>query len=153
MKIPGKRRQSRRGTTLVELLVAGLLLAVGMMGLVNTWLFSFRVTENTDNSAIAYSLGRYAIERVKMNGFLNASEGTSEAYYNGNQVSVAQNAATVRFRVTTSVISDAVKSGTIGVAGAVPADNALRTVTITVRLQPAGTTLYQTNTYMARAGV
>jgi Tfp pilus assembly protein PilV len=155
MKIPGTRRQSRRGTTLIELLVAGLLLAIGMMGLVNTWVFSFNVTTNTDNSAIAYSLGRFAIERVKMSGFhpTTSNEGTTDAYYNGNQVSVASNATNCRFRVTTSVVSDQVASGTAGVAGAVPADGALRTVTITVRLQPAGTTLYTTTTYMARAGI
>lgn len=153
MKIPGKNRQSRQGATLVEVLVAALLLSIGLMGLLNTWVFSYNVTTNTDNSAIAYSLGRFALERVKMTGFYATAEGSTDAYYSGNEVSVASNASNVRFRVTTSVTSDQVASGTAGVAGAVPADNALRTVTITVRLQPAGTVLYQTNTYLARAGV
>lgn len=151
MKFPLSLRQLRRGFTLVETLVAGLLLSIGIMGLVSIWLVSFRVTENTDNAAIAYNLGRHALERIKLSGFPSAAEGTSDYYYDGNQTVVS--AGSSRFWVTTSVVSDSVESGTSGQAGAVPADDALRTVTITVRLQSTAAVLYTTSTYLARAGI
>src|SRR4051794_25092389 len=103
MKIPGSCRQSIqrlaplrlirragrkrkcRGSGLIELLVASLLLCIGLMGLVNTWAFSFRVTQNTDDRGTAYVLARQAMERVKMAGFNGAAEGTATTYYNANQ--------------------------------------------------------------------
>jgi len=151
MKIRGKRRQSEYGGTFVEIMVAGVLLSIGLMGLVNVWLFSFRVTTNTDDKVIAYNLGRQAMERVKMAGFTSAAEGSSDEYYTGDQV-LTPSGGTWRFRVTTNIVSDQVKSGTPGVAGAVPADTALRTVTITVRLVGTAEILYQTTTYLVRAG-
>lgn len=146
------RSRRQRGAALIELMVASLLLTIGIMALVNMWVFSMRLTIQTDDKAIAYNLGRQAMERVKMAGFTNAAEGTSTTYYNGNQVQQA-GAGTARFSVTTSVVSDSVKSGTAGQAGAVPADAALRTVTITVRLVNGGTTQYTTSTYLVRAGI
>src|SRR5436190_13590554 len=105
MKLPGSFRKSERGTTYIELLVAALLMSIGLMGLVNTWFFSYRISTNTDDGGIAYSLGRYALERVKMSGFKNAAEGDSNLYYSGNEVSVAAGSATCRYKVTTSVPS------------------------------------------------
>lgn len=151
MKTAYTRRQSFRGTTLVELLMAGLLLSIGMMGLVGTWVFSFRVTANTDDMAIAYNLGRAAVEDIKRYGFPNAPEGTTTTYYNGNQSSVSQDSS--RFTVVSSLVSAAVKSGSSGVSGAVPADSTIRTVTVTVTLTSTGASLYTTTTYMVRAGI
>jgi Tfp pilus assembly protein PilV len=136
---------------LIELLVASLLLCIGLMGLVNTWAFSFRVTQNTDNRGTAYVLARQALERVKMSGFNGTAEGTTTAYYNGNQETAA--AAAAYFTVTTSVVSDSVQSGTAGVAGAVPAPEALRTATVTVKLSSSGLALFTTSTYLVRAGI
>lgn len=144
------RRKSRRASTYIEALVAGLLLAVGMMALVNVWAFSLRVTVNTDDESIAYNLGRFALERVKQSGFATP-EGTSATYYDDNQNVVSQAAA--RFQVTTGVVSDLVKSGTPGQSGAVPANGALRTVTVTVDYASGGGTLFQENTYLARGGI
>ena len=153
MKLPGSYRKSERGVTYIELLVASLLMAIGLMGLVNTWFYSYQMTTNTDDSGIAYNLGRFSLERVKMNGFKNAAEGTSNLYYSGNEVAVAAGSATCRYTATTSVTSSSVKSGTIGVAGAVPADAALRTVVITVKMYSTNAVIYQTTTYLSRAGI
>lgn len=149
MKIRGKRRKSEHGGTFVEIMIAGLLLSIGMMALVNVWLFAFRVTTNTDDKVIAYNLGRQAMERVKMAGFSSAAEGTTIQYFTGDQAQVTSG---YRFKVTTYIVSDQVSSGTPGTAGAVPADSALRTVTVTVQLHPTNETLYQSSTYLVRAG-
>lgn len=156
MKIPVKRRQSEHGGSFVELMVAGLLLSIGLMAIVNLWTFSFRVTTNTDDIGIGYQLGRQAMERVKMSGFSSASEGSTTNYYTGDQALTTSSSSTRRYAVTTNIVSDQVTSGTPGVAGAVPADGALRTVTITVQLIEGGQvvrTLYQTTTYLVRAGI
>jgi len=126
------------------------------MAIANLWTFSFRVTTNTDDITIGYQLGRQAMERVKMAGFSAASEGSSTNYYTGDQVLTSSTSPTRRYAVTTNIVSDQVTSGTSGVAGAVPADGALRTVTITVQLIEGGQvvrTLYQTSTYLAKAGI
>ena len=169
MKIPGSCRQSiqrlapfrlvrgagrkRRcsGSGLIELLVATLLLCIGLMGLVNTWAFSFRVTQNTDDRGTAYVLARQAMERVKMSGFSGTAEGTTTAYYTGSQATTT--AGSAYYTVTTSVVSDSVQSGTAGAAGAVPAQAALRTVTVTVTLSSSARTLFTTSTYLVRAGI
>ena len=134
-------------------MVAGLLLSISMMAMVNTWVFSFRVTTNTDNSVIAYNLGRQAVEVLKRSVFPLPQEGTTTAYYDGNQVSVGSAAASRRFSVTTAVVSDTMKSGSSGVAGGVPADYSLRHVTVDVILLENGTTLYHTETNLTRAGI
>lgn len=147
-----RRRKSLRGVSLVELLIAGLLLSISMMAMVQMWAFAYRVTANTDDKGIAYNLGRQAMETVKMSGFDNAAEGTATAYYNGLQVAQGSS-STARYSVTTSVVSSAVSSGTAGLSGAVPSTTALRTVSITVSLVSGGTALYQTSTYLVKAGI
>lgn len=165
VKLPGNRRQleqrTRRGITYVEVLMAGLLLSIGLTGLVNLWVFSFRVSVNTDDQVIAYNLGRQGIEAVKRAGFDNATESDSShataVYYDGNQSVVTSNSSRRRFSVLTTVVSSAVKSGTIGISGAVPADSALRTVTVTVTQIDATTgstsVLYETKTLLAKGGI
>jgi Tfp pilus assembly protein PilV len=143
MKLPGYRRQSkckvrpcsRRGITFVELLVAGVLLCIGLMALVQAWSFSFRVTAITDDNVIAYNLGRQAMEQAKMDGFNNAV--SSVYYYDGNQGNKSATLSSVhRFSVTTTV------SGTT-----------LKQVDVTVTLVGTGQALYQTHTYLVRAGI
>jgi Tfp pilus assembly protein PilV len=153
MKLPGGFRKSERGFSYVEILVSALLMSIGLMGLLNTWLFSFRISMNTDDSAIAYSLGRFSLERVKMTGFVASEEGTTNSYYSGNEVATTAGSATCRYKVTRTLTSSAVTAGTIGVSGAVPADNALRTLVVTVRMYSTNAILYSTTTYLARAGV
>ncbi len=153
MKLPGKSRQSQQGTTLPEVLIAGLLLAIGMMALVNVWAFSFGVTTSTDKSAIAYNLGRFAMERVKMSGFNSSSiEGSSDVYYDAseNQLTSSTGAA---YKVNTTVVSSAVSSGTAGVSGAVPDPYAYRTVDVTVTDLSNSTMLYESKNYLVRAGI
>lgn len=153
MKIRVKRRQLQHGTTLVELLVAALLLSIGLMALVNMWMYSFRMTVITDDYGVAYNLGRQAMEQVKMQGFASAPEGSTVVHYRANQTVTSTGASDRRYQVTTSIVSSSVKSGTPGSAGAVPMDTAIRTVTVTVRLTASNQVIYVTHTYLARGGV
>jgi len=123
------------------------------MGVVNTWAFSFRVTQNTDDKGIAYSLARQAVERIKMTGFTNTAEGTTVSYYNLNQAAASSGTTQAYFKVTTSVVSDLIQSGTAGVSGAVPTNEALRMVTVTVQNASTSTTLFSTKAYLVRAGI
>lgn len=145
-------RRRQRGITFVELLVAGLILSIGFMGIVQTWVYSFNVTTASDDSAIAYNLGRQAVERAKESGFTAAAEGTATNYYDGNQVLQGSSAGS-RYTVTTAISSDVMSSGTSGQTGGVAAQSALRTVAVTVTLTSDGTTLYTTTTYLCRAGI
>jgi Tfp pilus assembly protein PilV len=133
------------------LLVAGLLLSIGLMAIVQTWTYSFFVTASSDDSTVAYNLGRQAIERTKTSGFDAAPEGVVNVYYNGNQTQTSSSIS--RYTVRTTIVSDIVKSGTAGATGAVPDPYALRSVTTRVTLTTGGSVLYQTSTYLCRAGI
>ncbi len=143
----------RRGVTFVELMVASLLVAIGLGGLVHMWAFSFQVTVNNEDIGMAYNLGNQRMEAVKIAGFANAPEGTTSTYYDGNEMPVAAGATAALYRLDVNIVSSAVTSGTAGMSGAVPADTALRTVTITGTVIPSGKTLYRTYTYLAKGGV
>ena len=147
-----KKRRTRRGITFVELLVSALLMSIGVMGLVGTWAFSYRVTENTDNVGMAYNVGRMVLEQIKLQGFATA-EGTQTFHYNGNGVAVSATSPTRRFTVTSVVTSDMVTSGTAGQSGAVPSPYALRTVQINVVMPSTGATVWTTQTRLVRAGI
>jgi len=146
-------RPNQRGFTFVELLVAAMLMSISLMALVNIWAFSYRMTADNDDRGIAYNIGRITIETVKVAGFTNAVEGSTTTYYDAYEAVRATAASPARFRVVTSIVSSAVKSGTIGAAGAVPADTAYRTVTITVTRLTDSKTLYTTGSYLVRAGI
>lgn len=147
------RRRCESGFTFIELMVAAVIMIIGLMGLINLWIFSYQVTTNTDYAGIAYNLGRQTIERTKMLGFANAPEGTFTTYYDGDQNQVSQTSGSAVYQVTTSIVSDATQSGSPGQIGAVPASSALRTVTVTVSLVSSGKVVYQTNTYLADDGI
>lgn len=147
-----KRRRTRRGITFVELLVSALLMSIGVMGLVGTWAFSYRVTENTDNVGMAYNVGRMVLEQIKLQGF-SAPEGTQTYHYTGNGVATTSTSPTRRFTVTSVITSDMVTAGTAGQSGATPSPYALRTVQINVVLPSTGATVWTTQTRLVRAGI
>jgi prepilin-type N-terminal cleavage/methylation domain-containing protein len=125
----------RSGFTIIEVLVATMILSVLIAGSVSAWVFMLNLTVKVDNSGVAYSLGRQSIERIKQTGFFNTTEVAG-----GNHV----------YKVVTSVIS-----GTpIDIGGGVikPADDTLRTVTVSVYSWPGNLLIYTMGTYLARAG-
>ena len=146
------KRRTRRGITFVELLVSALLMSIGVMGLVGTWAFSYRVTENTDNVGMAYNVGRMVLEQYKLMGF-SAPEGPANFYFDGNAQGCSSTSTSCRFWVTVQITSDLVQSGTAGVTGAVPNQYALRTLTLDVKRKSTGASLWQTQTRLVKAGI
>jgi prepilin-type N-terminal cleavage/methylation domain-containing protein len=141
----------RSGFTIIEVLVATMILSVLIAGSVSAWVFMLNLTVKVDNSGVAYSLGRQSIERIKQTGFFNTTEGATTLYYDvdaGSENAVA--GGNHVYKVVTSVIS-----GTpIDIGGGVikPADDTLRTVTVSVYSWPGNLLIYTMGTYLARAG-
>jgi uncharacterized protein (TIGR02598 family) len=144
----------RRGDTLMEVLVASLIVGVCVSALVSLWSLSYMLTRDTDDQDVAYTLARQALEAVKQTGFYNTAEAPSSApvthYFDANQTNLDNQSSSARYKVRTTVISDKTVNGSNPVQ---PQDDALRTVTVTVTLVSGGTALYQTSTYLARAGI
>ena len=139
---------------LMEVLVAALIVGSSLAALVSAWRFSYFLTIRTDDKGIAYSLARQTVETVKQTGFTNTAEITVAApvvhYFNAQEQNLDAAPASARYKVSLSVVSDALVSGS---SPATPTPDALRTVTVTVTLLQTGETLYQTSAYLARAGV
>lgn len=140
-----RNSSGQKGTTLIEVLIAGLILAVGIMGVVNLWAVSFRLTLNTTDIGIAYNLGRQAVERTKQSGFRGAHEGTIVTYYTATG-EIAPSRDQSRYVVTITVQSDPVENGS-------PGPNSVRIVRATVTLRVTGDLLYATATYLVRGGI
>lgn len=68
-RLPRPQQRGRRGLTLIELLVASLILAVSLMALVATWFNMLTATIDTDDRGAAYECARIVLERAHVNGF------------------------------------------------------------------------------------
>ena len=139
---------------LLEVMVAALIVGSSLASLVSAWRFSYFMTIRVDDKGVAYSLARQTLETVKQTGFTNTAEITAAApvvhYFDAQEQNQDMTPAAARYKVTLSVVSDALAAGS---SPAAPASDALRTVTVTVLLLQTGETLYQTGAYLARAGV
>ena len=119
--------------------------------MVSTWYVGFSVAVQTDQTGVAYNLGRRAMEEAKQTGFASTPEGTAILYYDsqGGNESATRTSAHA-YQVTTVVSSDLTISSSNPVQ---PTPDALRTVTVTVTILSNNTTAYQVSTYFARAGI
>lgn len=146
------RRTGRRGMSLVEVLVAALILGVSLAAMVGLWYFSANMTASAEDTAVAYNLARKAIEGAKETGFFNTPEASTSTpvthYYDASESLQDGTPSAARYRVTTSVVSSSYASGST----TVPANNATRTVIVTVFLSSNGSALYSTGTYLVRSG-
>src|SRR5688572_27251498 len=120
--------RSRRGMTLIESLVASIIIAVCIMGVVSLWGFTMNMTSNTDERAVGYNLVRRALEKAKSQGFVSAPEGTAVLYYDAAGGGESGTRGSLKFSVTTVVTSSLFETQN-GVTR--PADNAIRTVVAT----------------------
>jgi len=140
-----RRRPAARGFTLVEVLVAGVILSIGILAISRLWIVTHGLTISTDDKGIAYNLGRLAIEQTKLAGFESAPEGSATVYYDANQNATTESQA--RFAVTRTITTSP------AISGAAPDPSAIRTVTVTVTHLATNQVLYQTDTYLVRAGI
>src|SRR5437879_6465282 len=75
------------GVTFVEVMFASLILVVGLMAMMNVWLFSMQLTRTTDETAVGYSLGRETLEDARKAGYLLTAitpTGPTQTYYNSD---------------------------------------------------------------------
>lgn len=136
--------------TLVESLVASVIIAVCIMGVVSLWGFSMNMTTNTDDRAVGYNLVRRAVEKAKSLGFSGAPEGTAVLYYDAAGGGESGSRGNLKFSVMTVVTSSLfeIQNGVTR-----PADNAVRTVVVTVRTVSNGATVEKGGTLLVRGGL
>jgi len=133
-------RGRRRGLTFVELLAAALILAVGLFAMLNVWLFGWRMTEASDEEAVACSLGRSHMEQIHRDGFAWTQGGVENHYY--TRTGAAADPAEGYFRVAV------VKTRSAGFVAHVRSTE----VVIAVERVADGAVLYQTRTHLALGG-
>jgi Tfp pilus assembly protein PilV len=142
-----KRIASHKGITMMEVLVAGVVLITCVVALVQFMYVNFALTGQAEDISSAYSMARTAIETVRQQGFSNAPEGSSTVYYDGSATfppSTSQVSSSV-FSCNTNIVSDIF-------SGSNPAPTALRTVTVTVTRLSNSLIVYQTTTALADYG-
>lgn len=144
-----RRALKRPGVSFIETLVASLIVAGSLMGMVTLWQFSFKLTMTTNATGIGYTVGRRAIEEIQQQGFDYAADGSSTIYFDvsGGGRSTTQ-ATSSAYKVTTTVTTSAYVGTTT-----TPATTALRTVSVTVVYLPTSSTVYSTGTYLVKGGV
>lgn len=150
----GPARRISRGLSLLEVLVAMLVVGVTAASLVSMWYFGYNVASDADDVTMAYNLARENLESIKETGFYNTAEAPASSpviyYYDPTGASQAAGSSSRRYEVTITVVSDKTQSGSSPVQ---PAADALRTVTITVTRITDSSTLCTLTSYLARNGV
>ena len=135
-------------------MVSSAICVLCMSIMIQLWAFSTLFTVQTSDNAVACDLARQTIETLKETGFSQTPEAPSTAplvhYYSINTVNLDNTPNTARYKVTTTVVSDSLVSGSNPVT---PSPNALRLVTTTVTLTSSGNVLTTLRTYLARSGI
>lgn len=157
MAHPTKSRQ--RGAGYIELLASSLILALSLLAALSLFGFSMTLVSRTGDEGVAYNIARVNIENAHQLGF-NAKnsdgswalpDGTTTVYYDTLGKNPTTTASTTGFKMVQTVSSD--KTTTLGGGGTVPADDALRTVTVNVYRLPDNALIEQSGTLLARSGV
>jgi len=142
-----KRNRRQSGITMVEVLVAGIVLVTSVVALIQFMYVNFALTAKANYISTGYTMARTAVEYVREQGFTNAAEGTTTVYYDANATyppSTSQVSSSV-YSCSTLIASDQLN-------GSTPAPTALRKVTVTVTLLSSGLIVYQTTTALADYG-
>jgi type II secretory pathway pseudopilin PulG len=146
--------RAKRATVMIEVLVSAAIMSICVAATVSTLYFSHRTSTRAVWIGVAYNLARQKVEEVKQQGFYNVAEATTSApvteYYSAAMAKQGSNNSATQYIVTTSVVSDATKSG---VSPTAPTDTAIRTVTVTVKTKLTGEVLCTMYTYLARSGI
>jgi prepilin-type N-terminal cleavage/methylation domain-containing protein len=133
-----------RGLTLVELLVALLLVGVALGALVALWPLGFTTTQRSQDIGVGYNVARQEIERAKNMGFLLLPEGTWTTAYDGlGNPTASENP---HFIATTSV-------QTIPDAYGEVHSRCLRVLHVEVDERDVSDPVFVSTTYLARGGI
>lgn len=133
-----------RGITFIELLVALLLLAVCLIGLVGLWSFGFNITGHSQDVGAAYNIARREVEKARTVGYMLLPEGTQTTAYDG--LGNPTTGASPHFTATRTVLTIPDASGQINTG-------CLREVTVRVTARDMGGTAFETTTYFTRGGI
>ena len=134
----------RRGVTLIELLVALLILGVSLIALVGLWGFGFNVTGDSQDLAVAYSVARQEIERAKNMTYFFLPEATWTSSYDGLGNPTTEADPHFVAAVTVHTFLDA--NGELNTG-------CLREMSVTVTARDQGQAVFETLTYLTRGGV
>ena len=157
-------RRLQRGVHLVEVLVAGVIMSISLAAIVSMFLFSYRITQRSDDTSLAYNISRQELERIRAEGFKNTVlvrdgngvvtsrglDGTETLYFDSVGTKLA-NSSGAAYSVLISVTSD--RLDTLNGGGQRPADDALRTVLVTVTRLYDNTVVHREGTCLSRSGV
>lgn len=145
-----RTHRTQSGATMLEALVAAIIIGVAIMGLMSLWSFSAALSAKVDRDSIGYNLARRGLEKARAAGFALMPEGNTVYYYdlNGNSESAVN--SNHRYRVTITVTSDRTAS-----QQGVPevSSDALRTVVVTVVDLSSSATVETAGTTLVRGGV
>jgi len=145
-----RTKKGNRGFGFIEVLVSSLILAVSILAALSLYGFSMGMIDKTGNESTAYTLARQTIEHARTAGFSSTllPDGTVTEYWDANGLNKtgSSGAPTTRFKLVRKVSTDKL-------SGAVPAPDAIRTVTVVVYFNKTGEKLEQTGTLIVRAGV
>lgn len=133
-----------RGISLIELLVALLLLALAISGLVVLWGFGFNTTAHSRDIGVAYSVARQEIESARGMGYMLLPEGSWTVGYDGEGHPTAE--ANPRFTATCTGATIPLPTGEID-------SRCLRTLTVQVMARGRPGPVFETTTYFTRGGV
>jgi Tfp pilus assembly protein PilV len=136
----------RRGVTLVETLIASLIVTITLFGAVA--LFGAAYTQNnlTAEDSIAAAIAKREIEEAKNLGFLNLPEGETTSYFDA----YGEGGGTTK--LATSVYAATLDVDSTALSGSAPTTAALRVVTVTVKRASDNAVLETTGTYLAWGG-
>lgn len=178
----GQRTAGCRGVTLVEALVALLIVGASMAAMVSLWQFSYRITNRNDATGAAYNIGRRTVEHMKQGGFTamkslldtaNAAAGgatpgvaistclyyepgnsyVSAIYY--NRYGEGENLASGEYRASATATALSWTTDTPGTSGyaSTVATDSLIALDITVTQVSDNSVVYRTGTYLKRLGL
>jgi prepilin-type N-terminal cleavage/methylation domain-containing protein len=133
-----------RGFTLVELLMALLLLALALSGLVMLWSFGFNTTAHSRDIGVAYSVARQEIESARGLGYMLLPEGSWTVSYDGEGHPTTE--ANPRFTAVCTGATIPLPTGEID-------SRCLRALTVQVLARGRPEPVFETTTYFTRGGV
>jgi len=134
---------TRRGLTLVELLVALVIMGVVLGGLVGLWTFGFNATRRSQDTAVGYNIARHEIEKVRTIGFTLHPEGARTTGYDGLGQPTG---GAPHFLATTTVHTVPDAQGQINTG-------CVREVTVQVISQDDLQPVFTTTSYLTKGGV
>ncbi len=133
-----------RGFTLIEFLVALLLMAVAIMGMVTLFGFGFSVTGHSQDIGAGYNIARREVEKARNISFLLLPEGTETILYDG--FGNITTAPSPHYTVTKTVQTIPDANGQLNTG-------CLRQLTVTVVANDRSEATFQTVTYFTRGGI